>query len=91
MNALEMPDQLELTKALATFHSECLSLLKNSQNADGGCDFILANRAGQSRRVGLYERSTVQSRDSGLENSAKARISCTANNSSMVPGRRLPG
>src|SRR6266404_6635599 len=39
MNALEMPDQLELTKALATFHSECLSLLKNSQNADGGWGF----------------------------------------------------
>jgi hypothetical protein len=39
MNALEMPDQLELTKALATFHGECFSLLKNLQNADGGWGF----------------------------------------------------
>jgi len=39
MNALEMPDQLELTKALATFHSECLSLLGSLQNADGGWGF----------------------------------------------------
>jgi len=39
MNALEMPDQLELTKALATFHNDCLSSLKNLQNADGGWGF----------------------------------------------------
>jgi len=42
-----MPDQLELTKALATFHNECLSLLKNLQNADGGWGF----HAGEQSRV----------------------------------------
>lgn len=47
MNALEMPDQLELTKALATFHSECLSLLGSLQNADGGWGF----HSGEQSRV----------------------------------------
>jgi hypothetical protein len=45
MNVLEMPDQLELTKAVATFRSECLSLLESLQNGDGGWGFHSAEQS----------------------------------------------
>src|SRR5260221_10834926 len=46
MNALEMPDHLPPTESATIQRSECLSLLRSMQNADGGWGF---HAGGESR------------------------------------------